>query len=547
MNIALAQINCHIGNFEHNCSKIIDIIGRAEKEGVDIVVFPELAVTGYPPLDLLEYDGFIEKCYKSIDKIAASCTNVAALVGSPASNDSPKGKRLYNSAFFLAEGKVKQVFHKGLLPNYDVFDEYRYFEPAGSFKTIEFKGKNIAVTICEDVWSLDEKTLYVASPMEELAKQKPDILINIAASPFSYNQHLERKNILAKNALKYILPVFYVNHIGAHTDLIFDGGSMVIDSKGKIVHEMKYFEEDYYLTNVDAIKNSKGKQVPTETVKDEKIKLIHDGLVMGLRDYFQKSGFTKAILGLSGGLDSAVVLAIAVKALGNNNVKALLMPSQFSSDHSVKDAVELALNLNTSYDILHIKELYHKFDETLKPFFKDFTFGSAEENIQARTRALLLMAYSNKYNYVLLNTSNKSESAVGYTTLYGDMCGGLSVLGDVYKTDVYKLADYINRTETIIPENTINKPPSAELSPGQKDTDSLPEYDLLDQILYNYIELQMGSNDIIKKGFEAEIVNKVLSLVDRSEHKRHQTPPILRVSPKAFGRGRRIPLVAKYD
>ena len=546
MKIFVSQINCHIGNFEHNCSKIIDNIKRAEQKGADLIVFPELSVPGYPPLDLLEYNGFIDKCYESVEKIAAVCKNTAAIVGSPTYNDNPKGKRLFNSAFFLAEGKVKQVFNKGLLPNYDVFDEYRYFEPAASFNILNFLDKRIAVTICEDLWTLDDKTLYVASPMADIAKQKPDVLINIAASPFSYNQHLERKAILAKNALKYGLPVIYVNNVGAQTDLIFDGGSMVIDSKGKIVHEMKYFEEDFHLTNIDAIKNTKGKQVPTEPEKDEKIKLIHDGLVMGLRDYFHKSGFTKAIIGLSGGLDSAVVLALAAKALGSSNLKALLMPSQFSSDHSVKDAVELALNLNISYDIIHIKELYHKFDETLKPFFKDFTFGSAEENIQARTRALLLMAYSNKYNYVLLNTSNKSESAVGYTTLYGDMCGGLSVLGDVYKTDVYKLADYINRTETIIPENTINKPPSAELRPGQKDTDSLPEYDLLDQILYNYIELQMGSNDIIKKGFEAEIVNKVLSLVDRSEHKRHQTPPILRVSPKAFGSGRHMPIVAKY-
>ncbi len=546
MKIALAQINCVIGDFEQNTSRIIDKIKKAEKEGADLVVFPELSVTGYPALDLLEYTDFVDKCYESIGKIALSCKNIAAIVGSPAYNDKSKGKKLYNSAFFLAEGKIQQVFHKGLLPNYDVFDEYRYFEPSDSFDILKFKGKRIAVTVCEDLWSLDDKTLYVKSPMEVLSEQQPEILINIAASPFSYNQRNERKSILAKNALQYDLPVFYVNHTGANTDLIFDGGSMIIDSKGKIIHEMKYFKEDFYLFETDNLAKVAGKEIPKGIDENNKIEFIHDGLVYGLREYFRKTGFSKAVLGLSGGLDSAIVAVLAVKALGKENVHALLMPSQFSSSHSVKDAIELALNLDITYDKINIKELYHTFDKTLKPFFKDYTFGPTEENIQARTRALLLMAYSNKYNYVLLNTSNKSEAAVGYTTIYGDMCGGLSVLGDVYKSDIFKLAEYINSSGIVVPENTINKPPSAELRPGQKDTDTLPEYEVLDKIIYSYVELQLSPDDIIKEGFDPETVKKVVTLINKSEHKRFQAPPILRISPRAFGRGRRMPIVAKY-
>ena len=546
MNIALSQINCHIGNFELNCSKIINNIKRAEKEGADLIIFPELSIPGYPPLDLLGFENFIKRCYDSVNKIAASCNNIAAIVGSPAYNDNPKGKPLFNSAFFLSEGKVKQVINKGLLPNYDVFDEYRYFEPANKFNIIDFKGYKLAVTICEDLWSLYNKALYVASPMEELAKQQPDLLINIAASPFSYIQHLDRKSVLVKNAVKYKLPLVYVNQTGAQTDLLFDGGSMTMNASGEIVHEMKYFEEDYHVTSIDSIKNTKGEEVPKDMEKGEKIKLLYDGIVMGIRDYFQKTGFTKAVLGLSGGLDSAVSLVLTAKALGSENVKALLMPSQFSSDHSVDDGVKIAENLKISHDILHIKDLYKNFDKTLKPFFKDHSFGTTEENIQARIRAVLLMAYSNKYNYVLLNTSNKSESAVGYSTLYGDMCGGISVLGDVYKTEVYELANYINQSGNIIPENTINKPPSAELKPKQKDTDTLPEYELLDQILYNYIELQLDAEEIIKIGFDPDIVNKIIPMVNKSEHKRYQAPPVIRVSHKSFGIGRRMPIVAKY-
>ncbi len=546
MKIALSQINLHIGNFEFNCSKIEKNIQKAENDGCDLIIFPELSVSGYPPLDLLEYKDFIERCYESINKIAKSCKNVAAIVGSPSYNKNKRGRPLYNSAFFLVNGKIEQVFHKGLLPNYDVFDEYRYFEPSESFNIINYKGYNLAVTICEDLWSLDNKTLYVSSPMEQLSQQQPDLLINIAASPFTYNHHLERKSILAANAVKYNLPLIYVNHTGAHSELLFDGGSMTFNPGGGIVHEMEYFKEDYHITTIDSIKSSGGRDISTSSGKYEKIKLIHDGLITGIKDYFDKSGFKRAVLGLSGGLDSAVVMVLAIKALGKDNVKALLMPSQFSSKHSVNDAVDLATTSGVSYDILPIKEIYYTYDRILKPYFKNYSFDSTEENIQARARAILLMAYSNKFEYVLLNTSNKSEAAVGYSTLYGDMCGGLSVLGDVYKSDIYNIAAYINGPNRIIPQSIIDKPPSAELRPEQKDTDSLPEYGLLDDLLYNYIELQLSPDEIIKKGFEPSIVNEVISMVNKSEYKRAQSPPILRVSSKAFGIGRRMPIVAKY-
>ncbi len=443
------------------------------------------------------------------------------------------------------------------MPNYDIFDEYRYFQPANDFTILDFNGHKIAVTICEDIWNLDNKTLYMSSPMEFLSKQNPDFVINIAASPFNFDQQAERKSILAKNAISYKLPVFYVNHVGAHTDLLFDGGSMILNDRGEITHEMKYFDEDFYIADLASVNKNKGAVVPFNgdenkelssiPLSDEKIKLVYDGLLMGVKDYFKKSGFKKAILGLSGGLDSALVLVLAVKALGSGNVKALLMPGPFSSDHSINDAVELAENLKVSYDIVSINEHYELYNKSLKKYFENTRFDTTEENLQARIRADILMAYSNKFGYVLLNTSNKSEAAVGYSTMYGDMCGGLSVIGDVYKTDVFKLSHFINKEKEIIPENIINKPPSAELRPDQKDSDSLPEYGILDNILYYYIECQLSSTDIVKKGFNAETVNKVISLVNNSEYKRFQFPPVLRISPKSFGSGRRIPLVAKHD
>ena len=543
MKIALAQVNYLIGDFEGNTRKIIENIKRARLQHADLVVFAELSVCGYPPRDFLEFDDFILRCNQQIQLIAQECSDIAAIIGAPSVNQAPKGKPLFNSAYFLEDGKVKAIVNKTLLPNYDIFDEYRYFEPNRTFNIIEFHGIEIALTICEDLWNISDDPLYIISPMDELATLKPDLMINIAASPFSYSQVADRKEILVRNTKKYKIPLIYVNHVGAQTELLFDGGSMVVDSNGDIRHECSLFKEDFRVVDMHQIMSLP--IIPTEAIPD-KISLIHDALVMGIRDYFEKLNFSKAILGLSGGIDSAVTLALAVEALGKENVRPILLPSRFSSDHSISDAQDIIKNIGCSYDLISIDKTFSAFEESLEPVFNGIPFGLAEENIQARTRAVLLMGMANKLGYILLNTSNKSEAAVGYGTLYGDMCGGISVLGDVYKTDVFKLAYYINRNEEIIPINTIIKPPSAELRPNQKDSDSLPDYELLDQILFLYIEQRKGPGEIVKAGFDGAIVNRVLRMVNSNEWKRQQTPPILRVSYKAFGSGRRVPIVAKY-
>jgi NAD+ synthase (glutamine-hydrolysing) len=545
--IALAQHNFHIGNFDRNTTSIIGSIQRAKREGADLVVFSELSVCGYPPLDLLEHRDFIYNCQTAIQKIASYSTGIAVIVGTPGFNPNPKGKNLYNSAYFLLDGEIKQIVHKTLLPTYDIFDEYRYFEPNNTFEIVEYKGEKIALTVCEDLWyeqpaveSLSRTKLYTTSPMRELLKHSPDLIINIAGSPFSYSRIGLKRNIFINNARKYQLPVIYVNQVGAQTELIFDGASMAVNAKGEVVSQLKYFDEDFGL--VDTSKMQKG----SASIDLNEISYIHDALVLGIKDYFRKMGFTKATLGLSGGIDSAVTLVLAERALGSENIRVLLMPSKYSSSHSVDDAVLLAKKLNIEYDIVGIEPMVESFCVQLKPVFGNLPPNVAEENIQARIRGILLMAVSNKFGHILLNTSNKSEAAVGYGTLYGDMNGGLSVLGDVYKTQVYKLAAYINRNEEIIPQNTITKPPSAELRPDQKDTDSLPEYDLLDKILYHYIECQETAAAITSLGIDAELVNRVIRMVNNNEYKRYQTPPILRISSKAFGSGRRMPLVAVY-
>ena len=522
MQIALAQLNFHVGNFEANTSKITNAIEKAKTQNVDLIVFPELAICGYPPRDFLEFEEFITECEKSIANIAKNCKNIAAIVGAPSKNYNQRGKRLYNSAYFLYEGRVQKVAHKTLLPNYDIFDEYRYFEPNTNFELIEFKGEKIALTICEDIWNIHDK-LYASDPMEELVKLQPTLMINIAASPFNYNQSATRKEVLQANYNQYKIPLIYCNHVGAQTELVFDGGSTYINKDGVFENELAYFKEDFQIVDtqrISAVKN----QVPLN-----KIASIHQALILGLRDYFKKLGFNKALVGLSGGIDSAVVFALACEALGAENCMGILMPSQFSSDHSVSDAKKLAQHLNAENHVVEIEPLFSIFSEQLAPLFQNLPFNLAEENLQARIRGTLLMAVSNKFGHILLNTSNKSEASVGYGTLYGDMNGGLSLLGDLYKTEVYALAHHINRNKEIIPMNSIEKAPSAELRPGQKDSDSLPEYDILDQILYQYIELRQGPEAIIHQGFDEKIVKKVLKMVNISEYKRHQTPPILRV------------------
>jgi len=544
MNIALAQLNYHIGNFEYNTKKIIDHIQLAKDKGADLVVFAELAICGYPPRDFLEFDEFIGLCETAAQEIATHCKGIACIVGLPVRNEVLAGKDLYNAAYFIEEGKVKAIAKKALLPNYDVFDEYRYFEPATQFECIAFKGRKIALTICEDLWNINNNPLYVSNPMDELIKQKPDLMINIAASPFSYCHDDERVVVLADNAKKYKLPLLYVNQVGAQTEIVFDGGSLAFDKEGNLLDEMAYFKEELKIYEVDG-DVIKGYAPKTHRAVQD-TEQIYEALVLGIKDYFAKSGFKKAVLGLSGGIDSAIVCALACRALGAENVMAVLMPSKYSSDHSIQDALDLVKNIGCQHEIIPIKEAANAFDSMMAPAFKGLPFNLTEENIQARCRGIIVMAMSNKFGYILLNTSNKSECAVGYGTLYGDMCGAIGVIGDVYKTQVYQLANYINKEEIVIPENSIVKPPSAELRPGQKDSDSLPDYDILDKILFQYIELKQSSSGIIAQGYDEALVRRILKMVNTAEFKRYQTPPILRVSPKAFGMGRRMPIVGKY-
>jgi NAD+ synthase (glutamine-hydrolysing) len=601
MKIAIAQQNYHIGNFEENSRKIIAGIAQAKAAGADLVVFSELSVCGYPPRDFLEFDDFIAQCYTAIDRIRQEADTIGVIVGAPARNPVREGKDLFNAAWLLYEKEIKGVAHKTCLPNYDVFDEYRYFEPGYEWNVISFKGKNIALTICEDIWNLGDNPLYRVCPMDQLIRQHPDLMINISASPFDYDHDEDRKEVIRQNVLKYHLPMYYCNAVGSQTEIVFDGGSVIYDAQGNLIREMKYFEEDFAVvalphpvpplfeqllpglsvptdageedTDLPALpdtpvtpKDAQSATLPAavfdkdmrvskqndpdrvlEYLTDERnIAQIRKALILGIRDYFSKMGFKKAILGSSGGIDSAVTLALACEALGKENVRAILLPSAYSSGHSVSDAEELSRNLGNPYDIIPIREVYDALIHTLEPVFKETPFGLAEENLQSRTRGNILMGLANKFGYVLLNTSNKSELSTGYGTLYGDMAGGLSVLGDVYKGQVYALARDINRNGEIIPANILHKAPSAELRPGQKDSDSLPDYDTLDKVLYQYIERRQGPAAIVAMGVEKETVARILRLVNTSEYKRNQFCPVIRVSCKAFGVGRRVPIVGKY-
>lgn len=612
MKIFLAQQNYHIGNFNVNKRKIIEGINKAKEVRADLVVFSELCVCGYPPRDFVEFGDFINCCYATINDIKEHAGDIGVLVGSPARNPRKEGKDLFNAAFLLHEKEIKAEIHKTLLPTYDIFDEYRYFEPAFDWKCIPFKGKKLAVTICEDIWNLGDNPLYRITPMEELIKENPDVMLNLSASPYNYAADVVRRSIMEAHVTKYQVPMLYCNAVGAQTEIVFDGGSLIYDINGQLVKEMKYFEEDYALFDLGELSKGTKSNVPKKeavVTNDEKSLLqdiaslpndedqglsellsindpnsrsfekgrgevkkyyysaaevgldtdtlqylteeknigeIYAALILGIRDYFQKMGFSKAILGSSGGIDSAVVQVLAVEALGKEAVRALLMPSEYSTSHSVSDAEQLSKILGNPYDIITIKEVYNSFLSTLKPIFNDLPFSLAEENIQSRTRGNLLMAVANKFNYILLNTSNKSELATGYGTLYGDMAGGLGVLGDLYKMQVYALAKHINRDKEVIPTHIITKAPSAELRPNQKDSDSLPDYSILDRILYQYIELRKGPKEIIRQGFEEALVTRTLKLVNTNEYKRAQFCPVIRVSSKAFGVGRRLPIVAKY-
>ncbi|MEO6454572.1 MAG: NAD+ synthase [Ginsengibacter sp.] len=558
MKIFLAQQNYHIGNFESNTAKIIEAINIAKHKNADLIVFSELCICGYPPRDFVEFSDFINKCYNAIDIIKEHADTIGVLVGAPDRNTAPDGKDLFNAAYFLYDKKVIGIAHKTCLPTYDVFDENRYFEPAYDWNIIEFKGKRLAVTICEDIWNLGHNPLYRICPMDKLMEQKPDVMINLSASPFDYTHVDDRKATIKSNVIKYKLPLFYCNCVGSQTEIVFDGASLIFDKDGNLCKQFPQFKEAYdsVILNDDGTVDSpviepaqalpNQLNEPIQLSERLNISQVYAAIILGIKDYFIKMGFSKAIIGSSGGVDSAVTLVLACEALGKENVRAVLMPSQYPTSHSVSDAEKLSLTLENPYDIIPIKNIYNSFLQELKRIFKDLPFSLAEENIQSRIRGNLLMAIANKFGYILLNTSNKSELATGYGTLYGDMAGGLGVLGDCYKLQIYELAKFINSDKEIIPENIITKAPSAELRPDQKDIDSLPPYEILDKILYQYIERTQGPDQIKAMGFNVALVDRVLKMVNVNEYKRNQFCPIIRISPKAFGVGRRVPIVGKY-
>ena len=556
MKITLAQQNYHIGNLAYNESKIVEGIEYAKLCGSDLVVFSELAVCGYPPQDLILFDAFIDECHKALMRIATHAKGIAVLVGVPRFNPSETGKRLLNSACFIQDGEIVSYIDKTRLPNYDIFDESRYFEPAKQWQILNVKGIKMGVTICEDIWDDIGGRLYETDPLSNISSFQPDFIINLSASPFDYTHQYKRNETIRKVSQKYGCAVMYCNAIGAHTNILFDGDSRAFGKDGSLVGSLPSFEEGYLNVTMDEKGNLSSDITDNNIQKnnfslhgfqpDWNIDLIHKALITGIKDYFGKMGFSKAILGSSGGIDSAVVLALAVEALGKDNVISLMMPSAYSSEHSVADAKQLSENLGNENHLVPILEIHNAFTSTLDFQFRNTQPGLAEENIQSRIRGNLLMAMANKRGAVLLNTSNKSELATGYGTLYGDMAGGISVLGDCYKLQVYELAKHINRNENIIPVNILTKAPSAELRPDQKDTDSLPEYDVLDPILFHYIERQISPSEIKNHIDAPEWIDKIIRMVNANEYKRHQFCPILRISPKSLGSGRKMPIVAKF-
>ena len=530
-----------IGDVENNKKKIISLYERAAAEKADIVIFPELALVGYTPQDLIEKAAFRKKV-DEINKEIASHTNseTAILFGSITERDDNIGTGVFNSAILGLNGKIAFVQDKTLLPNYDVFYERRYFESAKKVNIFEFKGEKLGISICEDIWNDGDywkHRLYEVDPVQELINQGATLLLNISASPYGYGRRSERKDMLSTLTKTNNLPLAYVCTVGAQTDLIFDGASMCFDGGGNLVRMGKTYSEDYFIFD------TKESYAPIEDVEKPLEEEVHEALIYGIREYVEKTGFKHIVLGLSGGIDSAMVAYLATKAVGSKNVTAVLLPSKYSSKGSIDDSIKLAENLGIEYKTLPIEDGVETINKSLEPFFKGTQPNVAEENIQARLRGLYLMALSNKFGWLLLTTGNKSEIAVGYATLYGDTCGALAVIGDVYKTQVYKLAKFINREEEIIPNEIIVKKPSAELRPNQTDQDSLPEYETLDAILKLYLEKNKEFEEIIEEVGHPEVVKKVLRMVDLNEYKRYQIAPVLRVTRKAFGYGRRFPIV----
>lgn len=545
MKIALCQINPIIGDIKGNKDKIINGYKRGIELDADLVIFPELSLCGYPPLDLVEKEEFRIALSEASNQIAEITGETGLLFGSITEDyEDNIGTGIYNSAVLCYKGRIQFIQNKTLLPNYDVFDEVRYFEPAKDVFIHEFKGKKLGISICEDIWNDDDywkNRRYPIDPVKKLVKKGAEILINISASPYAFGRREERYEMLSTLTASERIPLAYVCCVGAQTDLIFDGGSMCFNSNGDLVKIGKYFEEDLIL--FDTEENCEEITSVERSFEEE----LLDSLILGIKDYASKTGFTKALVGLSGGIDSAIVTYLAVKAFGNENVFVVMMPSKYSSEGSIKDSEKLISTLGISSEMISIQPVFDEVLKMLNPVFEGTKENIAEENIQSRIRGLYLMAISNKFNYMLLTTGNKSEMAVGYATLYGDMSGALAVIGDVYKTDVYRLAEFINREEEIIPKQIIDKEPSAELRPNQKDQDSLPPYDLLDKILQMYLEEYKELNEITAELKDEATVRKVLRLVDMNEFKRKQAAPVLRVSTKAFGYGRRFPIVQKWN
>ena len=556
MKICLAQINPTVGAFEQNVKKICRFINTAKKKGADLIVFPEMCIVGYPPKDLLELSGFVDSNLKALEEVRNNVTGISAIVGFVDRNAGQRGKNLYNAAAYINNKEIVSRHYKSLLPTYDVFDEDRYFEPAHSISLAKISGRKSGISICEDAWGANiiwHGKIHHKDPVESMIRQGAEIIINISASPFTIGKQDERLKMLTSHAKKYNVPIVFVNQIGGNDDLVFDGNSLVINKKGVIVDRALSFEEDLLMVEFkgpdisagDSKPGSVGKRTQAGAGEDE-IESVFKALVLGTRDYVRKCGFKKAVIGLSGGIDSAVTAVIAARALGKGKVLGVTMPSGFSSKGSVKDSKALAKRLGIAFENIPIKSVYNAYTKTLSGVFTGLPFDVTEENLQARIRGKILMAISNKHGYLVLTTGNKSELAVGYCTLYGDMCGGLAVISDIPKTMVYDIAEYINRRKEVIPIHTIEKPPSAELRPDQKDQDSLPPYDILDGILKAYVEESRDIDDIIGRGFDETLVKDIIKKVDTNEYKRKQAAPGLKVTSKAFGTGRRMPLAQRY-
>lgn len=551
MKIALAQINPTIGAFKQNCEKICSFIDRAVEEKADLIVFPELSITGYPPRDLLDRPGFITDNIKSLEIVRKYSKNISVIIGFIDLNTDRRGKHLYNAAAVINKGVIQSIHSKSLLPSYDVFDEHRYFEPVRTISLANIHGIKFGVTICEDIWAPDEvceRPIYHVNPVEDLIKQGAEVIVNLSASPFNLGKINLRRNLVKTLSAKYEIPFLYVNQVGGNDDLVFDGNSIISNAKGEIIKHGASFKEDLLVFEINGkLCYALEKDINSEHKIVDNIENIYNALILGLRDYVKKCGFKQVVLGLSGGIDSAVVCALAAKALGPDNVVGVAMPSKYSSADSVNDAKNLANNLGVHYKEIPIHEIHDVYTKTFEVPFKDLASDATEENLQARIRGNIIMALSNKFGYLVLTTGNKSELSVGYCTLYGDMCGGLAVISDVPKMMVYSIAKYINLEKEIIPLNTITKEPSAELRPNQSDQDSLPPYPVLDEILRLYIEEAKTIDAIVKHGYEKELVRDIVKKINQNEYKRKQAAPGLRVTSKAFGTGRRVPTAQLYN